>query len=149
MPLSVLRRTLSLIPVALTLGPAPAPAATPTTPDLNLGLACASGVPMWMSTQIPPPITAVIVKILPRTVALHLITKNERVSGATIDPAYLNNERVMVRGHYGKQGVVLVPLGMTVHIGDVVTFVPGHADPNNLCSYIPNLIVAVPSLNPE
>jgi hypothetical protein len=96
---------------------------------------------MWMSSQIPTPVIAVVVKFISRTAALQHIVNSERNTGGTIDPAYTNNQRVYVRLRNGKQVLVLVPIGMPVQPGEAVTVIPGHADPNNLCSYIPNLIV--------
>jgi hypothetical protein len=66
-------------------------------------------------------------------------------SGETIEPVYANDQRVILewktKGLTFEQISAAVPAGMKVHIGEGVYFVAGHGDPNNLCLFIPNLIV--------
>lgn len=124
--------------ILLTAGVTPAFAATPT---LNLSLTCPNGNPMWDPSTIHPPIFAVIIKFESKAAAMQRIKLTEIASGGTIDPAYTDNQRVVLQAASGRTWWVLVPTGMVVHLGEGVSFIPGHGDPGNLCLYTPNLIV--------
>jgi hypothetical protein len=132
-------QTVRLIPLLLALSLAPAQAASPTT-GLNLGLTCPSGTPIWMPEQNHAPFTVVVLQFLSHTASVTRLMDTEHRTGGTIDPAYVNNQRVLVRISPSKGVVAVVPAGMQVQLGEVVTFIPGHAEPDNPCVYIPNLL---------
>ncbi len=125
----------------LAAGMAPAFAAAPAAPALNLSLACPIGNPMWDPSTTHPPVFGVIIKFVSRATAEQHIKLTEAANGGTIDPAYTNNQRVILQSSNGRTWWVLVPTGMVVHLGEGVSFAPGHGDPGNLCLYTPNLIV--------
>jgi hypothetical protein len=96
---------------------------------------------MYLSSTPKPAIYAAVLKFVPQAVAEQRIANTEQKKQAVIDPAYANNQRVIVMDKSGRQYLVVVPKGMVVHIGEGVSFIPSHGDPNNLCDYIPNLII--------
>lgn len=126
--------------VTLASTPATAPILDLNAP-LTMGLTCPAGSPLWRSSNILPPVYGVIVSFIPASVAKQRILNTERNSALTIDPAYTNNQRVSVEDIHDRRYLVLVPSGMVVHLGEAVSFIPGHGDPDNLCVYTPNLIV--------
>jgi hypothetical protein len=75
-----------------------------------------------------------------RSVSLARIKGVERTFGGTIDPAYINNQRVIVRMPNGQEQVMLQPDTVTVRPGDRVTMQDSYKSPTLPCSYIPNLI---------
>jgi hypothetical protein len=87
----------------------------------------------------------VIIKLISKEEAQQLLSNNELQSGELIDPAYADNQRVIVQWKLspGKFDRVLatVPTGMVVHINEIVSFILRHGDPDNFCLYVPNLIV--------
>jgi hypothetical protein len=123
----------NIIAPLLALGALPAQAAPAT---------CPAAIPM--SSAAPPPDTGVVVKFLPTDIAQQLMLANERRFGRTLNPAYLNNPRVVLQLQgllKGEKSVALVPSGMHVWPGETVSFIPYHADPHNPCAYIPPLIL--------
>lgn len=70
------------------------------------------------------------------------IKVTEAHAGGQIDPAYINNQRVIVHLPNGKGQVLLLPAGMSVSIGDRVALQGGYRNMNLPCNYVPNLITA-------
>ena len=96
---------------------------------------------MYLSSTPKPAIYGAVMKFVPQAVAAQRIANSEQKKQAVINPAYVHNQRVIVLDKSGRQYLVVLPAGMVVHIGQGVSFIPSHGDPNNLCDYIPNLIV--------
>jgi hypothetical protein len=120
-------------------------ASTPVTFGLNLSINCPSGRPMSIVSTVPPAFSATVIQFVSKAEAQKQMSHKEATTGELVDPAYINNQRVTVEWRVApgafQRMLVIVPAGMTVHVGQEVSVVPSHGDPNNLCLYIPNLIV--------
>ena len=69
---------------------------------------------------------------------------NERAIGGPINPAYANTPRAIVRTDGTPPGgvaqIVVLPPGVTVNVGDRITFNSAHRDMSMPCGYIPPLL---------
>jgi hypothetical protein len=101
----------------------------------------------------PGPITpgnaGKVVGFLTPQEAQDLLQRTQTQVQAQINPAYLTNQRALITPE-GTQARItaLVPLTMTVKIGDQVAFNGGYRDISLPCHYIPNLISTVVSPAP-
>lgn len=69
--------------------------------------------------------------------SLARIQLTEANVGGTIDPDYVENQRVTVRRNNGQVGVFIVPKGMSVQVGDRVTLQNGYRNTALPCNYKP------------
>lgn len=127
-------------PQALT--PQPVVPTIPGPAILRADQRCPGGA-LLVPRVAPPMVEAQVTGFVTRSQAMALVQVNQQEVHGFITPRYINNQRVNVAvGLDGStQATVLVPQGMTVALGETVTFVGGHADPDRVCHYIPNLIV--------
>ncbi|HEX4712432.1 hypothetical protein [Phenylobacterium sp.] len=77
-----------------------------------------------------------------RSASMARIQLTQANTKGMIDPAYIDNLRVVVRMADGPARVILVPKSMTVQLGDRVMVQTGYRNLNLPCNYIPNLITA-------
>jgi len=119
-------------------------ASAQTASGLNLSINCPSGRPGSIVVTAPPAIYAEVMGFVSKPQAQQLMSNKEASTGEVIDPAYTNDQRVVVQWRAASgaylRSYAIVPIGTTVHVGEEISFVPSHADPDNLCQYIPNLI---------
>jgi hypothetical protein len=69
--------------------------------------------------------------------SLARIQVTEAQAGGKIDPAYIDNQRIIVQRPSGQTSVFILPKGMTVQIGDRVTLQNGYRNMALPCNYIP------------
>jgi hypothetical protein len=103
--------------------------------DSRLTLAC----PINMARSPAAVGEGVVVNLLDTPAAMALLAKTEAQIGGPIDPVYLNNQRAVIRMLDGRQATVLIPLEMSVGVGDRITFQGSYRSPYLPCSYVPNL----------
>lgn len=85
----------------------------------------------------------IVIGFLPRDEALTLRMQTEMRLRAKSNPAWLDNPRAVIRvqREFGaSREIALVPEGMSVEIGEAVTFDGAHWDREHACMYVPNLI---------
>lgn len=111
--------------------------------SIRAAAACNSNTLPPMSSAVPAPLTGMVTGFLTPKVAQMLMQANEQRFGRMLDSAYTDNTRAVLQMPDGSKTVALVPAGMSVRPGDMATFIPYHADPHNLCDYLPPLIRAV------
>lgn len=74
------------------------------------------------------------------------LSANERNLGGSINPAFANTPRAIVQPDTSMPGterqIVVVPPGITVGIGDHITFNRIHRDANMPCGFVPPLITS-------
>ena len=128
-------QTASLPPVA---APSPgaqvAPSAAPATQS-NVCL-------MVMPTSPNAFGSGVVMSFEDHATSMARIQFTESHSGGKIDPAYVDNQRVLVRMNNGQNHVFLVPKTLQVQAGDRVVFQGSFRNINLPCNYVPNLITA-------
>lgn len=134
---------------AQTTSPATPPAqlasAAPQTPPQSAAepaTAPQSNVCLLISGPVAPHLMGMgrVIAFEDRPTSLARIQLTQRQSGGLIDPAYVDNLRVHVDLGNGRIRVLLVPKGMTVNIGDLITWQNAYRNLNLPCNYIPNLI---------
>lgn len=106
---------------------------------------CGTGGPMGVPLTDPDRIWGRVVGFLSRAQALALIPVTERRVNGKIEPAYVDNLRVLIHPDHwpaGRNVPVLVPQGMLVHFDEHIEAVASHASPTLACHYVPNLIIA-------
>ena len=84
-----------------------------------------------------------VVSFMMPPAALALLQRSQAQVGMLISPHYVANQRALVipiTGGARSLATVLVPQGMFVKPGDIVTYNTGRRDPVDPCRYIPNLI---------
>jgi len=123
-----------LSPVSAATMPASAP--QPVTPNL----VCGSGQPSALPAFAGPPVAAEVIAFIASQQAQELIKQTETSTRLIINPIYIHNQRVVVQLAAGLRVIVLVPEGMTVSIGQSISFFYAHTDPNDPCQYTPNII---------
>jgi hypothetical protein len=77
--------------------------------------------------------------------SLRIFANTGRNNGGTVSPAWVDNVRVRIQpdpGTFGGSRNPLVPAGMTVAIGDHVTYVTPSLDTSRPCGFIPSHIMA-------
>ncbi len=95
--------------------------------------------------QAPSPVffgSGTVVSLEDRALALKHTRESEARKGGLIDPAYLANQRVVVRLPNGRYDVFVVPRNMQVSPGDRVTLQGGYRNVNLPCNYVPNLVTS-------
>lgn len=95
--------------------------------------------PIRMAGKPMPAGKGVVTKLLTQAEAMALLSSTEAKVGAPIDGAYINNVRAIVRGDDGRVKTVLVPYGMTVDVGDRISFQSSYVSSPQVCSYVPTL----------
>lgn len=83
----------------------------------------------------------VVTKLLSQNEAMALLSRTQAAVGRPIECAYVNNIRAVIMTDDGTVKTILIPYGMTVAIGDHVSFQSAYLSPRPLCSYVPNLAV--------
>ena len=116
----------------------PAPPAAATQPQAACGIA--------ISSQVLPRGGGVVIGFEGTLAAQQRMFANERVIGGPITPAFANTPRALVQidGSAPDAGsqIVVVPPGMTVGIGDHITFNAIHRDASIPCGYVPPLVTS-------
>ncbi len=92
-----------------------------------------------MASKPRPAGEGVVTRLLTEGEAMALLSRTQAEVGAPIDSAYINNVRVTVRNEDGTLKTVLLPYGMTVVIGDRISFQSSYRSSPRLCSYVPTL----------
>jgi hypothetical protein len=93
----------------------------------------------------PIQMSGTVIGFIPHDQSLRIFSNTERNSGGAVNPAYLNDERVMVQPDPGTNGGSrnpVVPAGLTVAIGDHVTYQTPYRDPGMPCGFFPSQINA-------
>jgi hypothetical protein len=116
----------------------PAQPATATQPETTCGIT--------ISSQVLPMGGGVVVGYEGTLAAQQRMFANERAMGGPITPAFANTPRAIVHtdGSAPDAGgqIVVVPPGMTVGIGDHITFNNAHRDASIPCGFLPPLVTS-------
>ncbi len=102
--------------------------------------------PITLSPQAQPMGGGVVVGFEGVLAAQRRAAGNERSIGGPINPAFANTPRAIVRMDGSETGatgqIAVLPPGMTVNIGDHVTFDGIHRDLTMPCGFVPPLVTA-------
>lgn len=93
----------------------------------------------------PHPMSGTVVGFIPHDQSLRIFRNTQRFSGGTVNAGYIDEARVMVQpdpGTWGGSHNPVVPPGLTVAIGDHVTYQTPYRDPVQLCGFIPSQVTA-------
>ncbi|MHB1641434.1 MAG: hypothetical protein ACYCS8_02085 [Acidithiobacillus sp.] len=104
---------------------------------------CLAGLPLAAPWSSAPPVSATVVRFVPRMEVLRDMVWNNRTLHGMIAPRYLRNQRVLLHPDGSHADVImlaLVPTGMRVTIGERVRMDSFHASHRMPCTYVPNLI---------
>ena len=104
---------------------------------------CLAGLPLAAPWSAATPVSATVVRVVPRMEVLRDIAWNNRALHGMIAPRYLRNQRVLLHPDGSPAGVTmlaLVPPGMQVTVGELVRMDPFHAFRRAPCTYVPNLV---------
>lgn len=104
---------------------------------------CLAGLPLDAPWLAATPVSATVVRFVPRMEVLRDIAWNNRALHGMIAPRYLRNQRVLLHPDGSPAGVTmlaLVPVGMRVTIGEDVRMTAFHAFHRAPCTYVPNLV---------
>lgn len=104
---------------------------------------CLAGLPLAAPWSPAPPVSATVVRFVPRMDVLRDIAWNNRALHGMIAPRYLRDQRVLLHpdgSHADVAMLALVPTGMKVTIGERVRMDSYHAFHRAPCTYVPNLI---------
>lgn len=92
-----------------------------------------------MADKPRPAGKGIVIKVLSQSEAMTLLSRTQAIVGRQIDAAYVNNVRAIIRADDGTSKTILIPYGMTIVVGDRVSFQSAYLSPRPLCSYVPNL----------
>lgn len=96
-----------------------------------------------IGTQVLPMGGGIVTGYEGALAAQRRVAGNEANIGGPINPAFANTPRAIVQPDgNGQRQIVVVPPGMTVGIGDHVTFNGIHRDAGMPCGYVPPLITS-------
>jgi hypothetical protein len=99
-----------------------------------------------IGTQVLPMGGGVVIGYEETLAAQRRLSANERTIGGPINPTFANTPRAIVQPEGNAPGaerqIVVVPPGMTVGVGDHVTFNRIHRDAAMPCGYVPPLITS-------
>ena len=93
----------------------------------------------------PRPMSGTVVGIIPHDQSLQIFRNTGANSGGVVNPAFLNDARVNIRPDPGTNGGShnpVVPAGITVHVGDHVTYQTPYRDPSMQCGFFPSQVTA-------
>jgi hypothetical protein len=83
-----------------------------------------------------------VVALEDHALALAAIQVTESRMGGKIDPAYIDNPRVIVESSTGQRKAFILPKGLQVNLGDRVTLQNGYRNLALPCNYVPVQIVS-------
>jgi hypothetical protein len=95
--------------------------------------------------NVPHMMSGTIVGVIPHERSLNIFRNTALFSGGTVNPAYVDNMRVMVRPDSGTNGGShnpVVPSTLHVAVGDHVTYQTPYRDPTQTCGFYPSQVVA-------
>jgi hypothetical protein len=122
--------------------PIPETAALPDHAAAQPQVACGISI----GTQVLPMGGGIVTGYEGALVAQRRLAANERSVGGPINPTFANTPRAIVQPDENPLGaqrqIAVVPPGMTVGIGDHVTFNGIHRDAGMPCGYVPPLITS-------
>jgi hypothetical protein len=93
----------------------------------------------------PHPMSGTVVGFIDHDQSLRIFRNTQRFSGGTVNAAYVDNARVMVRpdpGTWGGSHNPVLPPGLNVAIGDHVTYQTPYRDASQPCGFIPSQVTA-------
>jgi hypothetical protein len=127
------------------LPPAAAPVAAPLVAPVAAPVAQPSQSCSIDMPAAPHPMSGTVVGFIAHDQSLRIFRNTQRFSGGTVNAAYVDEARVMVQpdpGTWGGSHNPVVPPGMTVAIGDHVTYQTPYRDPTQPCGFIPSQVTA-------
>jgi hypothetical protein len=136
-------------------GPA-APAHAPATPPAQVALARPAAQPAIAAQPAqsctvttmpgaPTVMSGTVIGVIDHNQSLRTFANTGAANGGAVNPAFLNDERVMVQPDPGTNGGSrnpVVPANMHVAIGDHVTYQTPYRDPASACQFIPSVVTA-------
>ena len=119
--------------------PVPETAALPDHATAQPQVACG----ITIGTQVLPMGGGIVTGYEGALAAQQRLAANERNVGGPINPAFANTPRAIVQmDGTAQRQIAVVPPGMTVGIGDHITFNGIHRDAGMPCGYIPPLVTS-------
>jgi plastocyanin len=93
----------------------------------------------------PTPMSGTVIGFIPHQQSVAIFLNTGLSSGGVVNPSFMDDVRVMVRPDPGTNGGShnpVVPAGMTVHVGDHVTYQTPYRDPSMQCGFFPSQVTA-------
>jgi hypothetical protein len=123
----------------------PPAAALPANPVANPALESPQQACTIQMANSPTPMSGTVIGFIPHDQSVNIFRNTGLNSGGVVNPSFLDDMRVMVRPDPGTNGGShnpVVPAGITVHVGDHVTYQTPYRDPSMRCGFFPSQVTA-------
>lgn len=120
-------------------------AALPANPAANPTVESPQQACTIQIADSPRPMSGTVIGVIPHDQSVNIFRNTGLSSGGAVNPSFLNDTRVMVRPDPGTNGGShnpVVPAGITVHVGDHVTYQSPYRDPSMRCGFFPSQVTA-------
>lgn len=123
----------------------PPAAALPVNPAANPAVESPQQACTIQMANSPAPMSGTVIGFIPHDQSVNIFRNTGLNSGGVVNPSFLDDMRVMVRPDPGTNGGShnpVVPAGITVHVGDHVTYQTPYRDPSMRCGFFPSQVTA-------
>jgi hypothetical protein len=120
-------------------------AALPANPAANPAVESSRQACTIQMADSPRPMSGTVISFIPHDQSLNIFRSTGLHSGGVVNPAFLDDARVMVRpdpGTNGGEHNPVVTAGLAVHVGDHVTYQSPYRDPSMRCGFFPSQVTA-------